>query len=96
MLPTVNPTLSDYIIKLTGIKQEQINLNGISFASSLVDLYSFSDDGKLPVFCWGGRDADEAVLRENCDLNKLDFSKFFNHFYDIRDVFESSGIDISC
>ncbi len=62
--PRLNPTLSDYIMDLTGIAQERIDREGIDIALALGRLADFADGARL-LLCNGG---DDAWLRQNARL----------------------------
>ncbi len=88
--PRLNPLLSDYIIRLTGIQQAEIDARGVPFAAAYGDFFSFCERGRLPLFSWGD---DPGVLRENCALAELPFGDYPAGLHDIRDVLEAAGID---
>jgi inhibitor of KinA sporulation pathway (predicted exonuclease) len=85
--PMKNRTLSDYFISLTGITQEIIDRDGVSFPEALEKFYSWSDGQNL--FCFG---SDGAVLEENAGFHGIPFSLKRSRFFDIRDVFTERGI----
>ena len=66
--PTVNSDLSDYIIRLTGITNERLSVDGVPFDAAFSRFCSFVENATL--WCNG---LDGAVLRENCRLNRLRF-----------------------
>lgn len=87
--PVRNPSLSEYIVGLTGITQSVIDAHGAPFTNAFTDFYQFSGSGRYPLFSWGD---DPGVLQENCRLNEILFPEFQSGFHDIRDVFEGAGI----
>ena len=91
--PSINPVLSDYIQKLTGISQDQILNEGAIFETLLIKFFEFCEAGTLPIFSWTR--TDDQVLRENCELNQISFPSFAEGFYDVRNIFISLGIDVS-
>lgn len=88
--PQLNPLLSAYITRLTGITQPEIDACGVPFAGAYRDFYTFCEQGRLPLFSWGD---DPGVLRENCALTGLPFGDYPAGLHDIRDVLEEVGID---
>jgi inhibitor of KinA sporulation pathway (predicted exonuclease) len=73
--PIRNPTLSDYIIDLTGIEQRVIDSEGFGFDEALAVFEAFCD-GAHAVLSYGH---DYDIIAENCALNGLpppDLSRF--------------------
>lgn len=60
--PTRNPQLSDFIIELTGITQNQVD-EGAPLEEAVNDFYIFSRG--LPVYAYG---SDNDVVQKNCEL----------------------------
>jgi inhibitor of KinA sporulation pathway (predicted exonuclease) len=87
--PRLNPQLSDYIHRLTGITQAAVDAHGLPFDAAFSGFNAFCAAGSAPLFSWGD---DPGVLRENCDLCQLVFPAYPAGFYDIRDVLEASGV----
>lgn len=81
IMPKINPTLSDYIIDLTGITQDKIDNEGVSFAEALKSYLAFIGDGDSRLMCYG-RDGD--TIRRNCDLNDMDTPDIFHTEIDLR------------
>lgn len=72
--PNLNPILSDYFIKLTGITNQQIQRKGISFQKAYKKFQKFVGNSKCLSHGYGGRwdDAcDGAIISENLKLYKL-------------------------
>lgn len=92
--PEKNPKLSDFIIELTGITQNDIDTRGISFADSLKKLEQFV--GSTPAFCWG-KDVD--VIQENCVLQNMPFTLSRDAWINLRPLlaqqFLNAGVDIA-
>lgn len=88
--PKLNPELSPYIQRLTGIQQASVDQVGVSFQEAFSRFYDFCEQGRLPLFCWGD---DPGVLRENFALNQVHMADFPAGMVDIRSVFEQVGID---
>ncbi len=91
VVPKINPKLSPFFIELTGIKQTAVDNHGMSFPARLDQFWSFSENGTLPVICMN---ADEAVVRENCRINEVQFP-FENSWHRLRPYLDQIGIDIS-
>lgn len=73
--PTVNPKLSDYFTALTGITQEQVDTQGVSFGSAYKTFKHFAGPDKCFSHCWNediDSLADGAVLNECLALNGLE------------------------
>jgi len=64
--PVRNPQLSAYFIGLTGIRQDQLDANGLDFETGLAQFMQFI--GGLPPWSYGG---DVSVLAENMQLNGM-------------------------
>ena len=64
--PVRNPTLSDYITRLSGLTNERVLAEGVTFETALAEFAAFAGD--LPIWCNGG---DAAVLSENCALQAI-------------------------
>ena len=62
--PRLNPTLSDYIVDLTGIAQGRIDREGVDIAEALGRLADFAEGARV-LLCNGG---DDAWLRQNARL----------------------------
>ncbi len=67
--PAINPELSDYITKLTGITNDMISERGVAFPAALRTLQEFT--GAIDVVLCNGLDGQ--ILRENCILNGVDY-----------------------
>ncbi len=67
--PRINPTLSDYIIELTGITQSHIDCYAVDLSSALHSFSQFAESPTLPLVAWG---RDNEVIAENCRLQHLD------------------------
>lgn len=88
--PKINPVLSQYFIKLTGIKQDLVDKNGSDFKKALEVLKKFVNDTSI-ILCNGN---DGEILRENCVLNQIKIPKWTNKFYNFRPYMSKiSGIN---
>lgn len=63
--PTINPQLSDFIQKLTGITQADVDANGLSFDTALKQFSDFCGDAV--VYAYGN---DAFILGENVGMNR--------------------------
>ncbi len=86
--PNRNPVLSDYFINLTGITQEEVDRNGVSFPEALQRFHRWCGSRSLYSF---GKD-DPVVLSENCELSDVKFPFDLSKFFDIRETFSRFGI----
>ena len=89
--PKINPILSPLFSELTNIEQWLVDRDGINFPDALRILYAYSEGDDLPVVCMN---ADEAVMRENCQINEIDFC-FKNSWHRLRPYLETIGVDLS-
>ena len=93
VVPQVNPELSDYIVKLTGITQSKLDREGIPFQIALDMFEKFTDNWRLPTYSWGH---DWTVIMESCDLYKLPIPKGIdNNMHNLHQNFLSAGLDVS-
>ena len=90
--PTINPLLSDYIINLTGITQNTIDIHGISFKNAIKKFYKFCNTNKIYSY---GNDYNE--IKINLELNNISslsiYYKWECKFFDIRTIFELYNIN---
>lgn len=73
-IPTINPILSEYFINLTGITNETVQKNGVSFAELYADFKAFVKDDICCSHSWGKDFKDKAdgdVITENLLINNL-------------------------
>lgn len=96
--PTRNPILSDYFTKLTGISQADVDRDGEAFATALRKLAAQLAGVDAVIF--NGEDGN--ILRENCQINAIDFPledlpllNFRNSLATILDV-PTSRLTSSC
>lgn len=89
--PTINPELSSLFLNLTNLKQIDVDTKGVSFQKAINDFLGFTNEGILPVICMN---ADEAVFRENCKINDINFP-FPSSWHRLRPFLEATGIDMS-
>lgn len=61
--PVINPVLSDYFCKLTGISNEQLQQHGVDFAEGIARFQAFA--GERPSYCYG---RDDRIIAENALL----------------------------
>lgn len=87
--PVINPVLSDFFVRFTGISNEQVKAEGLSFEAAFTRFTEFCGD-RLKV-CYGW---DNDVMRENCRLNnKAEWEKNYSG-QSIAPWFAEQGIDI--
>lgn len=86
--PFKNPQLSEYVTKLTGITQDAIEIEGVSFAHAMEKLSEYIVKMQSEsVLCWND---DDEIIRLNCDYNQLPHPEYT--IYDIRPFFDRLGI----
>lgn len=86
--PRINPLLSPYFEKLTGITNQQVARKGDDFAVAYARFMDFADEGPIAAF---GR--DDRALRENLRLYGLTGARALPVFYDLRGWFAVLGLD---
>ena len=84
--PTKNPKLSNRFVELTGIKQTDVNQNGLSFSEAYRAFTAFISTSKSS--CFG---PDATVLRENLTLNNLPAGAEDFDSFNIRPWFLAEG-----
>jgi DNA polymerase III epsilon subunit-like protein len=85
--PRINPHLSDYFEKLTGITTGKAARQGLDFADAYDRFLDFAEGGPIAAF---GR--DDGVLMENLRLYGLK-ARALPLFYDLRGWFAAQGMD---
>ncbi len=80
--PARNPNLSDYIVDLTGITQEELDEDGMPYAEAQEMLDEFVTEDVAMVLANGD---DRDVLRENADLNQVKWFSRDDSMTNIRD-----------
>ena len=88
--PTKNPKLSAYFSNLTGVSQQAVDENGVSYSDALVRFASFASTSLL--YCWG---MDLEIMASNAKLVGLPFPFPLQHKRDVRSLFEVEGIATS-
>lgn len=88
--PVINPSLSDYIIQLTGIEQNVLDNMGVDYQAALLQLFSFCSQGTLPCYSWGN---DKRILIDNCLLNGIQMPDFSANFYNLHNMARTANID---
>lgn len=93
--PQQNPTLSDYFVSLTGITQEEVERNGVDFATALTSFLDWTADA--PKFSYSSKLAslaDYHILQENIELYALPIHLPENEFGNAAAVCAETGVDI--
>ena len=86
--PRINPLLSPYFEKLTGITSEKVARQGEDFAGAYARFAAFAGEGPIAAF---GR--DERVLEQNLRLYGIAGARPLPPFYDLRGWFAALGLD---
>src|SRR5579864_8941826 len=86
--PRINPLLSPYFEKLTGITSARIARQGTDFALAYARFVEFAGEGPIAAF---GR--DERVLEHNVRLYGMAGAPALPVFYDLRGWFAALGVD---
>lgn len=88
--PARNPTLSDYFTDLTGIRQADVDREGVTFAAGLARLTDYLSGVELVIF----NGDDGQILRENCAINDVDYPLSAHSLRNFRPLLaEALGID---
>ena len=85
--PRINPFLSPYFEKLTGITSRQIARDGEDFATAYASFLDFAGEGPIAAF---GR--DDRALQDNLRLYGITV-RALPVFYDLRGWFAALGMD---
>lgn len=88
--PTFNPVLTAYSTNLTGVSQDRIEQEGLSFEVALDKFVSFCGDNPIATM-----DGDWFVWQENCRLNGLPFPFREQPFIRICELLAGWGIERS-
>lgn len=86
--PRINPTLSDYFQRLTGITNAQLEERGVDFATAYRRFVAFASQGVIAAF-----GHDEWVLEENIRLDGLKDAPPLPPFLELRGWFQANGVD---
>ena len=96
--PTINPILSEYFTKLTGIEMRDVEEYGVDLEEAIEILYEFSlneNQEYIDLYSYGN---DFGIIEENVELKNLNL-KFIKDwkkkFHNIREYFEKNGVDTS-
>jgi inhibitor of KinA sporulation pathway (predicted exonuclease) len=79
--PRINPSLSPYLIELTGLSQERVDREGLKFEQAMEDFRAFAGDTSTLMAAFG---ADAEVMNENCALNRCATALLPAQMVDIR------------
>ncbi len=86
--PRINPVLSAYFEKLTGITNQKVARHGEDFAAAYAGFVDFVGEGPIAAF---GR--DDRTLQDNLRLYGMAFARTLPLFYDLRGWFAVLGVD---
>lgn len=86
--PRLNPVLSDYLVGLTGITNDEIAARGIDFAKAHEDFVRFADGGPIAAF---GR--DDLVFETNIRLYGLKDAPPVPRYINIIPWLLENGVD---
>jgi len=86
--PRINPLLSPYFEKLTGITSARIARQGTDFALAYARFVEFAGEGPIAAF-----GHDERVLEHNVRLYGMVGAPALPVFYDLRGWFAALGMD---
>lgn len=86
--PRINPALSPYFEKLTGITSDKVARHGTDFSAAYARFVDFAGDDPIAAF-----GHDERVLQDNIRLYGLTGLRPLPLFYDLRGWFAVQGVD---
>jgi len=86
--PRINPRLSPYFEKLTGITNDRVSRQGEDFACAYARFLAFAEEGPIAAF-----GHDERVLEHNVRLYGMTGAPALPVFYDLRGWFAALGVD---
>jgi inhibitor of KinA sporulation pathway (predicted exonuclease) len=86
--PRINPSLSPYFERLTGITNAAVAQTGFDFAQAYERFLNFAGEGPIAAF-----GHDERVLEDNMRLYGIAGAGPLPPFYDLRGWFAALGID---
>lgn len=86
--PIINRYVSKLFTEITGIHQSQVD-TGVRFQEALRIVRQFGADWSVIVM-----NADEAVFRENCHINGLEYP-YGASWHRLRPFLESRGVDLT-
>jgi inhibitor of KinA sporulation pathway (predicted exonuclease) len=87
--PRLNPVLSAYLEKLTGITNDKVSAGAVDFAEAYRAFVSFTEG--VPVLAFG---RDDFVLFDNLRLYGMKDVPALPPFIDLRAWFQANGMDI--
>lgn len=87
--PRLNPVLSDYLVKLTGVTNAAVAERGADFREAYARFVSFADSGAICAF---GR--DDNVLRENLALYAIHDASPVPRHINVIPWLAENGIDM--
>ena len=99
--PEINPVLSDYFIKLTGITNEIITQNGLPFAKVFANFKKFVGKDVCFSHSWGTVLTDKAdgnIIDENIELYHLSTVNdlaYYNIAAIFKQVYQKNNINIT-
>lgn len=85
--PTYQKELPEFFTELTGITQQDVDENGISFNEAFTRFAGFCGD--IPIYTF---DKDEEVLRQNCDYISMAWP-LASQFTRVKALLPNWGID---
>jgi inhibitor of KinA sporulation pathway (predicted exonuclease) len=88
VVPRINPVLSPYFEKLTGITGRHLVRDGMDFAAAYAGFLAFAGEGPIAAY---GR--DDRALQDNLRLYGMTGAGALPLFYDLRGWFAVLGVD---
>lgn len=88
--PKINPILSRYFSKLTGITNKEIQTSGVEFNKAMKQLEEFCEE--LKIYSYGN---DKEVVQENIKLSPIKREiDIVDRMYNIEPHFKEKGVDV--
>lgn len=84
--PVLNPNLTDFCKKLTGIKQDDVD-NACGFVEALSRFVKWCGDEPFILVSWGFYDKKQ--LQKDCVLHRIDFPQVFENHVSAKHLFSA-------
>jgi inhibitor of KinA sporulation pathway (predicted exonuclease) len=82
--PLKNPVLSEYIVNLTGITQENVERDGVLFPLALSRFVKFIEEYSANISSNG---RDDTVIEENCKIHNMPVPHIFTKSINLKPYF---------
>ena len=86
--PRINPILSDYLVRLTGVTNERVKAEGVDFADAYAGFVRFAAGAPIVAF---GR--DDLVLSENLRLYGISDAPALPRYFNVTPWLRANGVE---